>query len=251
MNGFSEYFTSLKLKWNNSDPSLFPIVQKCQFLDSMCFRVGVRCISSHSEAFTVVFSAKGKSISANYQFRGFYAKLNIILKEKDGHRIYWKFEKWQPKQCHLHFRHLWVVYFPSNPPFAWYLVILNGSVYFWCLKLTFFPAFDWTGPQNRQKYPFLLLYWEVDILNRLYYPPKNVFLHPMMHFSTYVGSEFWFVWIVILKEHTWQQRDITSKCFFLRIASYRTCTPSHDSIFCVHLSKKVGSMNVCENWKLM
>ena len=31
MNGFSEYFTSLKLKLNNSGPSLFPKVQICQF----------------------------------------------------------------------------------------------------------------------------------------------------------------------------------------------------------------------------
>ena len=41
-----------------------------------------------------------------------------------------------------------------------------------------------------------------DILNWLYCLPKNVFLHIMMHFSTYVGSELWFVWIVILKEYT-------------------------------------------------
>ena len=60
MDGFSEYFTSLKLKSNNSGPSLFPKVQKCQFLDFMCFMEGVGCISSHPGAFTVVFSAKGK-----------------------------------------------------------------------------------------------------------------------------------------------------------------------------------------------
>ena len=68
MNGFSKYFTSLKLKLNCSGPSLLPKVQKCQFLDSMCFREGVGCISSHPGAFTGVFSAKGICISVKQKF---------------------------------------------------------------------------------------------------------------------------------------------------------------------------------------
>ena len=64
----SEYFTSLKLKLNNSGLSLFPKVQKCQILDSMCFMEGVGCISSHLGAFKGVSSAKGKYISAKQKF---------------------------------------------------------------------------------------------------------------------------------------------------------------------------------------
>ena len=33
----------------------------------------------------------------------------------------------------------------------------------------------------------------VDNLNWLYCLLINAFVHPSMHFSTYVGSEFWFV----------------------------------------------------------
>ena len=164
INGFSEYFTSLKLRWNNSGPSLFPKVQKCQFLDSLCFREGSGCISSHPGAFTMVFSAKGKYNLAKqkfifYQIGGFYAKLNLILKKKNGHRIRWKCENCRPKQYHSPFWHLWVIYFPSNLLFAWYLVILKGSVYFWGLKLTLFPTFDWTGPKIDKTILFLLLLW--------------------------------------------------------------------------------------------
>ena len=60
MNVFSKYFTSLKLKLNNSGPSLFPKVQNSQLLDFMCFWEGVGCISSHPGAFAVVFFAKSK-----------------------------------------------------------------------------------------------------------------------------------------------------------------------------------------------
>ena len=151
MNGFLDYFTSLKLKWNNSGPSLFPKVQKCQFLDSLCFREEVWCISSDPGAFTVVFSAKGKYISVKqklfYQIRGLMPNLTSFYRKKwsSDSLKRWKCRR---KQCHLQFWHLWVVYFPSNLLFVWYLVLLKDSVYFWGLKLTFFPTFDWTGPQN-------------------------------------------------------------------------------------------------------
>ena len=68
-----------------------------------------------------------------------------------------------------------------------------------------------------------------------------------MHFSTYVGSEIWFIWIFMLKEHTWQQRDITSKCFFSELPLI-WCVRQALTEFFVNLSKKSG-INECL-WKL-
>ena len=90
----------------------------------------------------------------------------------------------------------------------------------------------------------------VDIQNWLFVFRKMYFLHPMMHFSTYVGSEFLLVWIVILKEHIWQQPDINSKCFS------QNCLLSDVSAkpwlkFFGRPVEKSGIMNLCDNWKLM
>ena len=60
MNGFCEYFTtSLKLKLNNSGPSLFPKVQKCHFLDSLFKGGGGMYKKSHWSIYSN-FSAKDK-----------------------------------------------------------------------------------------------------------------------------------------------------------------------------------------------
>ena len=47
----------------------------------------------------------------------------------------------------------------------------------------------------------------VDILNRLYCLRKNVFLHPKMHFSTFVGSSG----LLLPMNHLFRTKNIHTK----------------------------------------
>ena len=144
----------------------------------MCFREGVGCISNHPGAFTVVFPEMANRFQPNRslfdQIRGFLCQIEPHFKGNNGHWIRWKCENYRLKQCHSPFWDLWVVYFPSNPLFAWYLVISKGSVYFWGLKLTFFTTFDWSRPQIDKNIFFCYSYGARHFKSTLL-SPKNVF----------------------------------------------------------------------------
>ena len=86
----------------------------------------------------------------------------------------------------------------------------------------------------------------VDILKQLFYLLKYALLHPIMHFRTYVGSEFWFC----VNSHAIRTHSSTAgyniQMIFseLPLIGHVRRTLTH---FFVELSKKEGPMSVCEN----